>query len=755
MLRIDSHQRDVAKALRELRLGKTKARLRKVYVLTTVAVLGLVGWFILDWVETGRSVDQAAIEIRGKLDELDVEGAQQLIAQATATLGARQIWLDLEDEVAATLEKIENTRLTARNADYQQAINKASEQIEQSSLSAAMAIYQELLKDKEAARLVRKVAKGQLSSITVRLEKALDALKFRLPGPPEPLASHESLLETKKLLEARVATDTTLARNLLAMAEDKTLKSLWAEAEMGHALQMSGEILEAANQVGELYALFVSKVERNEKNLRLEPFFEQAQKAELEYDFETAHRLYKMLHAELSDRKELEPTFRDKVNKYASILRQLALLDAATKKPDFLGARTYYRHLKTSYGEYPWGELVSLPIQVVTTPVGADVLLNGESMGTSPCVLPIRPSDQNRIEVHLDGFRSEQTTITGDDVGQVMSILTLVPEATYEFAGAVNRAPVVAEDGSVFLVDRSGAVSRWSPETGRTLWRESTHDMSGLLTRPLVWKNSVLVASFDGNLRAFDKETGDPLWELEGYACESTPVIFESTLVAATRTQKLVFIDLDSRTRKTAIDLEFRVSQDLILLGKSVLVVGNSGTVRAIDINRGTDLWKPLDLGRGNVCPPLVVGSTGVFSSDSGVVSAYDLGSGKRRWNHRGYGDLRWGPVHGGEFAYVAAPPTLNGPAKMLTFDLETGEPGPEYALPPAELWSTAPASIDDKVLAGTRSGLAWVFDAATLELQFWIRGNGPVGTKPVVVAGQRVICTFDDRGIQVFEELR
>jgi outer membrane protein assembly factor BamB/tetratricopeptide (TPR) repeat protein len=755
ILKMDPAQRDIHRAMRILRIGKTKSKLYKIYAGVAVAVIVMSGYFAWQWSETEKLINAAAFRVRGELESWNTSNAQKILAEAQAEIGPQSMWIQLQAEISDTVLKARATAVSERNREYVKALNRVADELQKGNLERALSLYRRLMAEPNAMKLVRRIAPGQLKLITTRLEAMRDELKQGLPDAPPLLARYETLISGLEALTAKGKIDTSLARTMLVIAENNTVKELWPKKDLTNARSVAIEIQSIAQLVTTRTHDFRTAIKKIQKNRRLDPVFRTAQRAEEENDFPTAEKLYRRLLAEFSGNRNLAPGFQEKVRKYAQINRHLKMLTKAVEESNFRDARAFYLYLKRSYKEYKWGGMIQLPLQVVTTPPKAEVWMNGKLAGHSPMTLRYRPADKNWIKIRLEGFSPEQATVTGDKVGLVESVLNRTPSWNLTTEGAVDKRAVAGTKNRIFLVDRTGAVIAWSLDTRKELWRRETGDLSGLLTRPIVYRDLLMVASIDGKLRALERSTGEVIWSIDDLPSESTPVISDSTLILASE-RRLVFVDLRTRKVTKKIELTWPVRQDLQLVDdKAVLVTQEDGTVRLIDLEEFTDRWAAINLDRGLVCQPLIVKKKAVFATDEGRVATYNLMNGRRIWQRSGLGELHWEPASDGRSVFVAAQPTPETPASVVSFNLATGKPGPRFVAPAGEFWSTHPTVIAGKVLVGSRSGLFRVLDTKTLTLQYHIHGKGPASAQPMATRAGTTLFTFESRKTFVFPSMK
>jgi outer membrane protein assembly factor BamB len=152
----------------------------------------------------------------------------------------------------------------------------------------------------------------------------------------------------------------------------------------------------------------------------------------------------------------------------------------------------------------------------------------------------------------------------------------------FALTSGVQDGSAYTTDSKLFCLSASGEV-QWSASVGRG------HQVAS----PLLWNDTVLVASADGKLYAFDPSTGDELWN---YSVSSSSGISSSPLVYA----NLVIVVSDdgtvtavkqSGTKAWSVDLGTSVSSAPALFDGTLYIGTEDGSVRAVAADGSGILW--------------------------------------------------------------------------------------------------------------------------------------------------------------------
>ena len=156
-----------------------------------------------------------------------------------------------------------------------------------------------------------------------------------------------------------------------------------------------------------------------------------------------------------------------------------------------------------------------------------------------------------------------------------------------------------AGDGNrIYAAGRDGDVSAFDPQSGKRIWRTRLDiELSG---GPGVGEGRVVVAAKDGFVIVLDAATGEEQWRAE-IAAESLarPVIKDDSVIIQTIDNRLQALSLyDGRSRwsveQSTPALTMRGSSSPEIVGTTVIAGFDTGRLIAADLETGTVVWESL-----------------------------------------------------------------------------------------------------------------------------------------------------------------
>ncbi len=156
-----------------------------------------------------------------------------------------------------------------------------------------------------------------------------------------------------------------------------------------------------------------------------------------------------------------------------------------------------------------------------------------------------------------------------------------------------------AGDGSrVYAASQDGNVSAFDPESGRQVWRTNL-DVE-LSAGPGIGEGRVVVLAKDGEAILLDAASGEEQWRVD-IAAESlaAPVIRGETVIVQTIDNRLQALSLfDGRARwslqQTAPALSVRGTATPLVVGTTVISGFDNGRLVAAELETGTVVWEQL-----------------------------------------------------------------------------------------------------------------------------------------------------------------
>lgn len=247
-------------------------------------------------------------------------------------------------------------------------------------------------------------------------------------------------------------------------------------------------------------------------------------------------------------------------------------------------------------------------------------------------------------------------------------------QARAEFTGAptvwANRVLAASRDGHLHAVNLRTGELAWAYRTG-----------GPLAASPVLWAGAALICDEDGWLHAVEARSGHVMWKVEVGTVHATPALFptapaQGVLVVPTWAGEVHALRLSAASGRVTLntrepilwtyDLEDEIWAAPAIApslqgGLSaqepsrglVVVAGWGGTVRALRLEDGEDVWHHKLDSRVTASP--VISSGLVFlASEGGELVALDLRTGAIRWLQREKNGVQATPLAADGALYVA-----------------------------------------------------------------------------------------------------
>jgi len=268
-----------------------------------------------------------------------------------------------------------------------------------------------------------------------------------------------------------------------------------------------------------------------------------------------------------------------------------------------------------------------------------------------------------------------------------------------------------------------------------------------LLPTPVVWRDRVVVTSFDGPVRCFDTRTAKLVWKRDDLPSESAPVVVDDVLYVATTDGVLVALDPAAKGKTLyKTELSGRTVGDLQARDDRVYAATSAGRVVCVDgrrVRRGRVLWRA-EIGAAAEAAPSIGESVLAVCSIEGALLALDPSTGEKLWQRIvTQGERVRGPAIGGGRVIVAVGP------RLLGIDAATGEPSDHFE--GRVEWSVPPVVAGDTVLVGDREGRVTVLDARELRVRHQLRGEAAVAGPIAVSSDGWLVVGFEDRTLRCY----
>ena len=149
--------------------------------------------------------------------------------------------------------------------------------------------------------------------------------------------------------------------------------------------------------------------------------------------------------------------------------------------------------------------------------------------------------------------------------------------------------------------------------------------------------NRVYAASYDGNVSAYDPDSGDRAWRTElELTLSAGPGVGDGVVVVAGYDGDLVALDADDGTELWRINIVSETLAKPTIADGSVVVYSIDGRLRVFSVLDGRELWSverdvPALTQRGN-STPVIAGNAVIAGFDNGRLVAVDLDDGVIEW---------------------------------------------------------------------------------------------------------------------------
>lgn len=298
------------------------------------------------------------------------------------------------------------------------------------------------------------------------------------------------------------------------------------------------------------------------------------------------------------------------------------------------------------------------------------------------------------------------------DLAGALSVSQLWSSSTGDGERSLGlRQAVALSEGRVYVADVSGRLSAHDAGSGRTLWEVDTG--LRLSAGPGLGEGTLVVGDLDGQVLAYNPDSGSERWRATvSSEVISAPAVGRGLAVVRVNDGRTFAFSITDGSRRWVYDrgmpsLTLRGNAAPVIAGDRVVLGHDNGTVSAVAINDGSQLWEQMvsePRGRNeldrmvDVDGELVVSGSEVYvASFNGQILALDLGSGRTLWNREM--SVYAGLALSGNSLLVA-----DKDATVWALDRRTGaalwrQDGLAYR------WLTAPALTDRHAVFGDLEG--------------------------------------------------
>ena len=319
-----------------------------------------------------------------------------------------------------------------------------------------------------------------------------------------------------------------------------------------------------------------------------------------------------------------------------------------------------------------------------------------------------------------------------------------------------------AGDGTrIYAASIDGNVTAFDPESGRRIWRtELDFALSG---GPAVAEGLVVLASKDGFVVALDATNGEQRWRVDvGAESLASPAIKDDIVVVLTIDNRLHGLAAYDGSERWAVEqapplLTVRGSSSPVIAGTSVIAGFDNGRLVAVDTDSGDVEWESLlsppqgrsDLERlSDVDGAIAVVGQDIYAAGyNGRLAAVAAESGQVLWareisSMEGV-SANWNNVY-----------TVRAGGEIVSLTRRDGaEEWRDDSLLRREL--TLPVPFDTTIVVGDLEGYLHFFSNVDGEPVARLRFGSAAITSDPVVMGNRLFVQSDDGSLGCFEVQR
>jgi outer membrane protein assembly factor BamB len=254
------------------------------------------------------------------------------------------------------------------------------------------------------------------------------------------------------------------------------------------------------------------------------------------------------------DANHISEKMKAEIQKIDSVVATLADVEKLVEKGQADAAYRLLRDVVSDYRLIRFEKKYRMPYAVASTPDGADVFVNGENIGRTPCTISMEIS-QRAVHVRLVRSGFEETEVQ------------LVPIDS-ELSGTLDVA------------------------LGKLLAWEKEMTVQGIEASPVIADGMVLLATTNASLIALDLKTGKQLWEARTnllHRITAQPVVDGEVAYLITVAGVLHRVQMKDGTIEKVVDLEDRVQHDPLYMDDTLYIV--TGKPSLVAIRGGTVAW--------------------------------------------------------------------------------------------------------------------------------------------------------------------
>lgn len=315
-------------------------------------------------------------------------------------------------------------------------------------------------------------------------------------------------------------------------------------------------------------------------------------------------------------------------------------------------------------------ERVRVPVRVISSPAGAEIHLNGiATEKQTPAWVRWRPAADAIIELRHTGFTRSFKTVSKLDLkhreielsrlaeqGEVTVDLVKEVEWQERIEGSVEGVPAVDGD-SVFLATRNSLVYRVNAKDRAIEEIYRANSLSGIAAGVAVRDGDLYLATIEGSVQRISLTTRKPTWSKRVPGSVYQKVVLAGDLViVCDDTRRITAFNAVSGQQAWQIPVPSDIKGDPVVHDECVYVTADNGHCYGFSLAGGQKEFDVLPRGVTGaiVSGPHISGGSITLVSTSGTVYAIDIKSGRELWNYATGAEIKTTPTSLGDIVVVA-----------------------------------------------------------------------------------------------------
>ena len=442
------------------------------------------------------------------------------------------------------------------------------------------------------------------------------------------------------------------------------------------------------------------------------------------------------LKSEYRQRVERERTRKEEQLKL--LQERPARLLAAAREMEERGNLEQTHHilheLLTRFPGSPEAKKATFPLILSSLPPGAEVRTfdGNRLLGTTPLKIRYRQGQDLALVLSYPGCEETVWRLGDKTKWNARVELKWAPVAEFSHPCPVDRE-VYAFDDSILFSSRDGSLYLIDPFQRRICWRRRIGCYGDPSSALLVKGGKIYVGNLEGEFLCLNGRSGKTIWRcrLPGPA-RGTPVVRGRDTVY-TATADGYVVKMVKGEIEVSIKLDGEIATGIFPAKKAILVGTSCDFCYALAPRNLSPRWRETfdyDVIQG----PIPLGSVAAVVTKDNTLRGIDTQKGSAIWKI----DLPASP---------SAPPSIAG--RILYLPLENGE---LWAVDPSgrTLWTRkihgAPIggilSVGNKLFFGDQAGRFHIFDTSRRTVAWTYDGPAPVTAKPCILNGKLLFAT-------------